>query len=102
MIKPPDHDQVFAPGQDFVNRGVLPGQANDLAHLLRATPDVNAANVDFAFVRLEQGGEYAYQRGLAGAVRSQQTEHFAVLGGDRHAVQRFDIAKSACRHFPQR
>ena len=46
-----------------------------------------------AAIGLDQRGEDAHRRGLAGAVRSEQTEHAADGNVERHTLQRFDRAE---------
>ena len=42
LVEPADHLEVLAAGQVLVDRGVLPGQADEPAHLLRCVDDVDA------------------------------------------------------------
>src|SRR4051812_42298527 len=54
--------------------------------------DVVAGDQRMPGVRLRQRRQHADGRRLAGAVRSEQTEHLAVADGERDAVERLDLA----------
>ena len=91
LVQPPEHDQVLAPGQVLVDRGVLPGQADDRAKLLRLLDDVEARDRGVAGVRLQQRREDAHGRGLAGPVRAEQSQDRAFGDLEVHAVECADL-----------
>ena len=82
-----DHHQVLGAGEVFVDRGVLAGQADGVANLLRLADDVVPADPGGAGVGLQQGGQDADGGGLAGAVRAQHPEHAALSGSEVDPVQ---------------
>jgi hypothetical protein len=80
--------QVLEAGQVLVHRRVLPGQPDPLADLRGGATHVDACHLGGAVVGLEQGREHPDRGGLAGAVRTQQTEHGAFGDGEVEPVQR--------------
>ena len=64
-------------GEVLVDRGVLPGHAEQLAHLVRWRPDVDAEDLGLAAVDLQQGRQHAEHGGLAGAVGAEHAEDLA-------------------------
>ena len=57
----------------------------------------DAADVDFAAVRLQTPGQHLQRGGLARAVVTQQAQHFSALHLQRHVVYDLEIAKTACQ-----
>ena len=88
-----DHDEVVGPGQALVYRRVLPGEADELPHLVGVPQHVVAADADLAAVRPEQRGEDPNRRGLASPVRPEHPEHPALPGRQVHPVQRGRLAE---------
>ena len=88
-----DHADVLAARQVLVHRGVLAGQPDDAPHHLGLLGHVVAQDRGAAFVGLEDGGEDAHGRGLAGAVGAEQAENRARL--DLRARHR--RARARCR-----
>ena len=76
-------------------RDVLEGAADaDFGDLVRrAGQDALALEQDIALAGLIEPGEAIEERGLAGAVRSDQAEDLALVHVERHAVQRDDAAE---------
>jgi hypothetical protein len=64
--------QVLAAREVLVNGGVLPGEADALAHRLRVAGDVEPDDLGHAGVGLEDRGEDANGGGLAGAVGPEE------------------------------
>ena len=92
--EPADEAQVLAAGQVLVDRGVLAGEADALANGLGVAGHVDAEHLGPAVVGLEDGGEDAHGRRLAGAVGSEQAEHRAGRHGEVDAGQRLDGAEA--------
>ena len=78
MEQPPEHLQVLAAGQDLVDSGELPGQAEQLATAGGVAARRPARRPRPARVGLEQRGEHADERGLARSVGPQQPEDGAL------------------------
>ena len=76
-------------------RDVLEGAADaDLGDLVRRPrQDAGAFHQDVAGARLIEPGEAIEERGLAGAVRSDQAEDGALVHVEGHAIQRDDAAE---------
>ena len=76
-------------------RDVLEGAADaDLGDpVRRPRQDAGAFHQDVAGARLVEPGEAIEQRGLAGAVRSDQAEDCALVHVEGHAIQRDDAAE---------
>jgi hypothetical protein len=66
--------QVLLPGQQFVDRRELAGDADRGAHRLRLGPGVVAGHPHRAAVRRDQRGQHVHRGGLARAVRPEQGE----------------------------
>jgi hypothetical protein len=92
-VEATDHLQVLAPGERFVDRRILPGEADDLAHGLRVGHHIDAIYPGGAAVGLQQGGEHAHERGLAGAVRAEQAKDRARLDVEVDAIEGFGRAE---------
>ena len=71
-VEPADHLEVLAAGERGVDRGELPGQADQRAHARRVAQDVAAEHPRAAGIGPQQRGEHAHERGLAGAVRAEE------------------------------
>jgi ABC-2 type transport system ATP-binding protein len=52
----------------------------------RVVLHVVPADLGAALARHQEAGDHAHGRGLAGAVRPQEAQHFTRLGAERHAV----------------
>ena len=76
-------------------RDVLEGAADaDLGDPVRRTrQDARAFHQDIAGARLIESGEAVEQRGLAGAVRSDQAEDCTLVHVEGYAIQRDDAAE---------
>ena len=82
-----DEHEVLGAGEVLVDRGVLAGQADGAADLVRLGGDVVPADQGGAGVGLQQGGENADRGGLAGAVRAEDAEDGAFAGGEVDPVE---------------
>jgi hypothetical protein len=69
-----EHAQVLAAREELVHGGVLAGQADRAPDGRRFTDDVEPEDACLPLVRREEGGEHAHERGLAGAVRTEEAE----------------------------
>jgi hypothetical protein len=69
-----DQDEVLAPGENFIDRSELAGQADRLAHVAGLAGDVVAVDRGGARVGLQQRRQDAHERGLACAVRAEERE----------------------------
>ncbi len=92
LVQPAEHPQVLGAREVLVDRGVLAGQADDRAELLRLRDDVEAGHGGAAGVRLQQRGEDAHRRRLAGTVGSQEAQDAAFRDDQVDAVERADLA----------
>lgn len=90
--QPPDHVEVLPAGELLVDRGVLPGEADDAAQLAGLLHHVVARDDRVPGVGGDQGGQAAYEGGLAGAVGAEHTEDGALAHIEVHAVQSFGLA----------
>jgi hypothetical protein len=84
--EPADQPEVLAAGQVLVDRGVLSGQADRLAHGLGIAGHVDAEHLGTAAVGPQDGGEDAHGGRLARAVGPEQAEHGT--GGHREVDTR--------------
>ena len=75
--QPAEQHQVLGGGQVLVDRGVLPGDTEQLTHLVRVGPDVDAEDLGVAAVDPQQRRQHREHRGLAGAVRAEHAEDLA-------------------------
>ena len=75
--QPAEQVEVLAGGEVLVDRGVLPGHADQLAHHVRVLLHVDAEDLRAAAVHGQQGREHLEHRGLAGAVGSEDAEDLA-------------------------
>ena len=99
--EPADQAQVLVAGEVLVDRGVLAGEADALAHRLRVRGHVDAEHLGPArvvrcriVVRMRTGG------GLARAVRAEQAEHACRSGTEKlDAVERDDRAEPLLETF---
>ena len=71
-VEAPDHLDVLPTGQVAIDRGILPGQPDSVAHRLGLAVHVEPGDPHHALIGREQRGEDADQRGLARAVRAEQ------------------------------
>ena len=92
--EPADEPQVLAAGEVLVDRGVLPGETDALAHRLRVVGDVEAEHLGPATVGTEDGREDAHGGGLAGTVGAEQAEDRARRDGQVDAAQGLDLAEA--------
>ena len=89
-----EQEQVLGGGQVLVDRGVLPGHAEELADGVRVASYVDAEDARVALVDREQGGQHLEHGGLAGAVGSQDAEHLASVHGQVDAVDGAVVAEA--------
>jgi hypothetical protein len=94
-----DEPQVLPAGEVLVDGGVLAGQTDVLAHLLRGGGDVDAENGGAAAVRAQNRREDADARGLAGAVRPEKTEHGASFDLQVDTVEGDDLVELLAQAF---
>jgi hypothetical protein len=87
VVQPTDHLEVLVAGEVLVDRRVLAGQPDPAADAMRVSEHVDASHRCPAGVRLQQGRQYAYGRGLAGTVRAEKAEHRAAGHGQVNPVE---------------
>jgi hypothetical protein len=80
-------EEVLGSGEVLVDRGVLPGEADGAADLVRLGGDVVPADQGGAEVGLEQRREDADGGGLTRAVRAEDTEDGAGGNGEIDPVE---------------
>ena len=76
-IEAADHLQVLAPGQQFVEGGVLPGDPDPAADLMRMLDDIEPGDRGAAGIGFAKGGQNAHCRRFAGAIGAEQGENLA-------------------------
>jgi len=91
--QPADHDEVVDSGQPVVHRGVLPGEADELAHLMSLAPDVISAHPCLPAVRAQQGGQDPDRGRLSGTVRPKDPQDGALAGDEINPRQRGRLAE---------
>ena len=87
MKQAPHEEQVLLACQQIVDRGELPGDSDHPPHRAGFAAKVVAHDGDRAGVRRDQGGEYPYDRRLAGPVRPEQGEELAFADSEVDAVE---------------
>jgi hypothetical protein len=76
-LQPREQHQVLGGGQVLVDRGVLAGHPEQLAHDVRLAAYVVTEHLGVPAVDRQQRGEHLQHRGLAGPVGTQDAEHLA-------------------------
>ena len=93
QVRQPGHEaQVLDAGQQLVDRRELPGEADRRADLGGLRDHVLAGDVRGAGVGLQQRGQDADGRGLAGAVGAEEGEHLARCDVEVDAVEHGEVA----------
>ena len=92
-LEPAEEPEVLAGGEVLVDRGVLPGDADQLAHLVGAARDVDAEDLGAAAVDRQQRREHPEHRGLAGAVGAEHAEDLAAAYLEVDAVDGAEVAE---------
>jgi hypothetical protein len=92
VVEAPDHLEVLRAGQVLVDRGVLPREADLRAQRGGVADRVEADDARRAAVGLQEGGEDAHGRRLAGAVGAEEPEHRARLGREVDAAEGVDLS----------
>jgi hypothetical protein len=94
-----DHHEVLLAGQQLVDRGVLAGQPDLLAHPRGLAGDVVAGHAGAPGVGGDEGGEDANGGGLAGAVGPEDAEDAAAAGGEVDAGERLGGSEALAEPF---
>ena len=94
LLQAAEQRQVLAPGQALVERGLLAGERDRLAHGPRLADDVVAGHERAAGGGGEERGEDADGGRLAGAVVAQQPEHGARLDAQVETAQRLGLPEA--------
>ena len=89
MVEPTDHHEVFASGEQPVDGGELPGEAEDAVHLVGVGDDVVPADGGVAGVGAYQGAEDPHDGGLAGSVGAEQGQQGAAGHGEVDTAEHF-------------
>jgi len=87
MKQAPHEEQVLFACQQVVDCGELPGDSDHPSQRAGFAARVVAHDGGRAGVRRDQGGEYPYDRSLAGSVRPEQCEDLAIADGEVDAVE---------------
>jgi hypothetical protein len=74
-----EEPEVLGRREVLVDRGVLPGDAQEPAYGVRLGADVAAEELGLALVDVEQGREHAQHRRLARAVGPEDAEHLTSM-----------------------
>ena len=85
-VQPADELEVLPAREELVDGRGLTREPDELPHALRVAGDVDPGDADGAAVGSEQRGDRTHERGLAGAVRSEQADDLA--GGRRGTTRR--------------
>ena len=91
VVQPADHDHVLTAGQELVDGGVLPTEADPGPNTDRVGQHVDSLHSRRPRVGLEERGEDTDQGGLACSVRPEQAVDLSLFDGHRHAVERGDV-----------
>ena len=91
--QPAEQPEVLGGGQVLVDRGVLPGDADQLPHLVRLPQHVDPEDLRLSGVDPQQGRQHAQHRGLAGPVRAEHTEDLSSAYLQVNAVHRAGVAE---------
>src|SRR5262249_62132053 len=83
-----DERQVLLGREVFVERRIFRGVSEMLLGLERARPQIDACNLNAAFVRRLKARGGSEHRALAGAVGAEQSDDLAALNDERRRVQR--------------
>ena len=86
-VEPADHLEVLAAGQQLIEGGVLAGQADAAADLVRVLEDIEPGDLGAAGIGFGEGREDADERGFAGAVGAEHAEDLAFGHGDADAAE---------------
>ena len=89
----PKSQRFSRAGEVLVDRGVLPGHADELADHVRVSTDVDAEDAGLAAVDRQQGREHLEGRGLAGAVGAEHAEDLAATDLEVDPVDRPEVAE---------
>jgi len=92
VVEPADHVEVLEAGEVLIDRGVLAGEPDVAAHVVRVFEDVDARDFGGAAVGAQEGGEDAHGRRLAGAIGAEQPEHGAGADIEVDTAERGDLA----------
>jgi hypothetical protein len=92
VAQAPEHHQVLAARENLIHGGVLPGQPDAGAHLVRLAGHVEPGDLGPPGIGAQQGRKHPDDGGLARPVRSQQAMHSALRGDHAEPVER--------GHFP--
>jgi hypothetical protein len=82
---------VFMAGEDLVHRSELTRQADRFPHPRGLRHDVESVDTRRAAVRFEQGGENPHDRGLAGAVGTEQREDASARHVEVHTLEHVQV-----------
>src|SRR3990167_5610067 len=93
MIQTPDHDQVFPPREIFINVGVLSGEPDQFANLVRILHDIETFYMGLAFILREESCKYAYERRFSRSVGPQKPQNSAFFDGEIDTSKRLYIIK---------
>ena len=87
VIQQSDQFEVLAPGQEFVDRGVLTGEPDHRPDRLGIIADVETRDGRSTAVRLQQGREHSNQGRLAGTVWAEERQNPPGLDLERHIIE---------------
>jgi hypothetical protein len=93
MCETSDQRQVLATGEVLVDGGVLPGEADAGADLLRMGGDVDAEHGCVSGVRPQDGRQDADGGRLAGSVGTEQSEHRSGRNRQIDSVERVHVTE---------
>ena len=88
-----EEPEVLRAGEVLVDRGVLPGDADELADHVGVPTYVDAEDAGLAAVHRQQGGEHLEGGGLARAVGAEHAEDLAATYLEVDPVDRSEVAE---------
>jgi hypothetical protein len=91
--QPGRHLQVLAAGHRGLDRGELARQADVPPDAHRISRDIAAPHAQLAARWLQQSGDGADERGLAGAIRPEDRQHLPGRGDQVQSVEGGDLAE---------
>ena len=92
-LEPAEQVEVLGGGEQLVDRGVLAGDAQQLADDVRLAAYVDPEDLRVARLQREQGGQHLHQGGLAGAVGAEHTEDLTAADLEVDAVDGAVVAE---------
>jgi len=88
LVEPSEEDQVFSAGQVFIDRRVLPGNADQAPEPLSILHNIESEDRGVARIGLQQGRQDPDRGRFARPVRAEQAEYAPFIDGQIESVER--------------